>query len=238
MTPAFRRALVDSATAPFRKVGRFTYYFARGKLRGDPIFFTLLEQGLVPDQARLLDLGCGQGVLPSWLLAARELYESGRWPPGWPPAPRLAAARGVELMRRDVARARKALDGRVAVELGDIRQVEFGTADVVAILDALHYMPYDDQEGVLRRVHEALVPGGRLVTRFGDAAAGLPFHLCNGMDHVVTFVRGHRLARLYCRPLAEWRGLLERVGFRLRTLPMSGHAPFANVMVIADRPKD
>lgn len=231
----FQRELLDAATVPFRKVSLFSYFFSRGKLTRDPIFRAVLEKGLVPDNARLLDLGCGQGVLPAWLFGARDLFEAGRWTSDWPEPPRLRSVLGVELMPRDVARARKALGARARFEAGDIRSAEFGEADVVAIFDVLHYMDYSAQEEVLRRVRSALALGGRLITRFGDSSAGFPFFLCNLVDHCVAFTRGHRLSRLYCRPLAEWRALLERTGFQVETLPMSGDLPFANVMVVADR---
>lgn len=232
---SFQRKLLRAAAAPFWRVSFFAYFFARGKLKGDPIFRDVLERGLVPDGARLLDLGCGQGVLAAWLLGARALFEAGGWTSAWPEPPRLRSIFGVELMPRDVARARRALGDRVRFEVGDIRTVALDEADVVAIFDVLHYIDYDAQEAVLRRVRAALVPGGRLVTRFGDAAGGLRFFLCNLVDHCVAFTRGHRLPRLYCRPLAEWTALLERLGFRVETLPMNGDLPFANVMVVADR---
>jgi hypothetical protein len=105
----------------------------------------------------------------------------------------------------------------------------------VAILDSLHYIDYPEQEAVLSRAWEALAPGGRLITRFGDAAGGVRFRLTNWVDRSVAYVRGHRLPRLYCRSLGEWRALLEKIGFRVETFPMNGATPFANVMVVGDR---
>ena len=72
MTTIFRRALLDRATQPYRAAGHFAWHFARGKLKGDPAFFGLLEHGLIPDAGRLIDLGCGQGLLASWLINRRE----------------------------------------------------------------------------------------------------------------------------------------------------------------------
>lgn len=236
--PQLLGALLDHASAPYRTAGRFAYHFSRGKLGGDPIFRHLLAAGVLPAEARILDLGCGQAVLASWLLAARGLYDRGQWPAGWPAAPRLVHLRGIELMPKDVARAHRALGGdhpQVRIEQGDICRAAFGEANVVTILDVLHYIDHAAQEDVLRRVHAALPPGGRLVTRIGDAAAGLPFHVSNWVDNVVTFVRGHRLPQLYCRPLADWKALLARVGFAVESRPMSEGKPFANVMLVADK---
>jgi hypothetical protein len=115
-------------------------------------------------------------------------------------------------------------------------EVDFAPVDVVTILDALHYIDHARQEDVLRRIRQALPVGGLFLTRVGDAAAGLPYYLCNGLDLAVTFMRGHRLPRLYGRPLTQWVALLEQLGFRVETVPMSAGKPFANVMVVARLP--
>jgi len=228
----FRAALVDTAAAPYRQAGRFAWHFARGKIGSDPAFVGMLRLGLFRPNARVLDLGCGQGLLASTLVAADRLHARGAWPSGWPPAPSGIRVRGIELMPRDVERARHALGDGAEVEQGDIRSAAFDAVDAVVILDVLHYIPRAEQEAVLVRVRHALSPGGVLLLRVGDAAAGLPFRVSQGVDRVVTFVRGHRLAQLYCRPLREWIDVLTAIGFEVQALPMSEGTPFANVLLV------
>lgn len=235
MIGAFRSALLDAASAPYRAVSRFAWHFARGKLRGDPAFWALLERGLIPDGERLLDLGCGQGLLAAWLLAARNGHAAGEWPTSLPPPPQVGAMHGIELMVNDVARARAALGARAHFAVGDIRDAEFGRAHTVVILDVLHYLTYAEQDEVLARVRDALHPGGVLLLRIGDAEGGLPFCISKWVDHAVTFARGHRLAHLYCRPLAAWKPALEHLGFRLDAMPMSAGTPFSNVLLVGRR---
>lgn len=235
----FLRRLLDDASRPFEGAGRFAYHYARGKLGGDAIFRELLRQGLLPTHGRFLDLGCGQGSLFSWLQSARALYEQGQWPAGWPEPPKADLLRGVELMPKDVERAAIAFGADhpvVRVEQGDMCQADFGQVDVVTILDALHYFDHAGQADVLRRIHAALPPGGLFLTRIGDVSAGLPYHLSNWVDHVVTFARGHRLPRLYARPLADWLALIRSVGFEAHSQAMSGDKPFANVMLVCRVP--
>lgn len=233
MTAHFHRTLLDRATRPYRPAGHFAWHFAKGKLKGDPAFFGLLEHGLIPDAGRLIDLGCGQGLLASWLLEARALYESGAWPAHWPAAPKIGNIWGLELMQKDVDRARTALGERAQFAQGDIRTADFGKADVAVILDVLHYISYESQEDVLRRIRAALPAGGTFITRIGDAAGGLPFHYSNWVDRTVFFLRGHRLDRIYCRTLAEWLAVLKRNGFDAEPMPMHKGTPFSNVMLIA-----
>lgn len=233
MTAHFRRTLLDRATQPYRSAGRFAWHFAKGKLKGDPAFFGLLEHGLIPDATRLIDLGCGQGLLASWLLEAHALHESGDWPANWPAAPKVENIWGLELMQKDVDRARAALGDRAQFAQGDIRAAEFGKTDVAIILDVLHYISYEAQEDVLRRIRAALPTGGTFITRIGDAAGGLPFHYSNWVDRTVFYLRGHRLDNIYCRTLSEWLEVLKRNGFEAEALPMHKGTPFCNVMLIA-----
>ena len=140
--------LIDTASAYYRDAGHFAWHWARGKLAGDPAFEAILARGLLRGRSRLLDLGCGQGLLAAWLLAARALYTTSEapraWPQGWPAPPALLEYTGIEINPREVARARRsfALDPGAAVHIvhGDIRDVDYGTADAVVILDVLHYL--------------------------------------------------------------------------------------------------
>lgn len=233
MTDQFRRILVKRAAQPYRTAGLFAWNFAKGKLGNDPVFFGLLEHGLIPNAERLIDLGCGQGLLAAWLLEARALHESGNWPAQWPAAPRIENIWGLELMPNDVDRARTALGERAQFAVGDICTADFGKTDVAIILDVLHYINYEAQENVLRRIRASLPVGGTFITRIGDAAGGLPFHYSNWVDRTVFFLRGHRLNRIYCRTKQEWLEVLIRTGFSVEPLPMHRGTPFCNVMLIA-----
>lgn len=233
MTAKFINHLIDQAATPYRSAGRFAWHFARGKLGGDPVFAGMLQHGLLPENARIVDIGCGQGLLASWLRSAREMYEQGNWPAHWPKAPAPVSIHGIELMPRDVERARRALGDAARFTVGDMCRVDFGKADAVVILDVLHYVDIDAQNDVLRRVRDALAPSGTLILRVGDASGGLPFKFSVLVDHIVTFMRGHRNSRLYCRPLSAWQAVLADLGFTVTTMPMNKGTPFANILLIA-----
>ena len=241
---ALQRQLVDLASARYRNNGRFAYHFSRGKLGGDPMFIELLRLGAFSGQrsagTRFLDLGCGQAVFASWVIAARALVDQGRWPADWPEPPQVASLRALELMPNDVTRGQAGFadDPRVQVELGDICHADFGQADVVTILDVIHYIPRAAQDDVLRRIRTALAPGGVLVMRVGDAAAGWPFRLSRWADQAITLGRGHGWAQLHCRSAAEWSGALDALGFQVHPVPTPGGLPFANVMLIAHAPAE
>jgi SAM-dependent methyltransferase len=238
--PAGTSGLLDAATAGYRRAGRFAWQFARGKLAGDPAFAGILRLGLLHGRSHLLDLGCGQGLLAMWLLAARACHESkraGAWPPDWPAPPRFTAYTGIEVNASEVQRAQAAFaahpDVQLTVTQGDIRKLAFPAVDAVVILDVLHYFDYAAQEDVLRRVRAALSPGGLLLLRIGDAAGGFGFTLSVVTDRIVALFRRGRWLTLHCRTLSDWRALLERSGFSTTAIPMSEGTPFTNTLLRA-----
>jgi cyclopropane fatty-acyl-phospholipid synthase-like methyltransferase len=226
--------LLLAAAAPYRSAGRFAWHFARGKLGWDPVFRHVLREGLIAPGSRILDIGCGQGLLASLLRASQALAERGTWPNHWAPAPRGAHVTGIELMPRDVARAQAAIGRSADFICGDMRKVDFPPVDVVVILDVLHYITVPEQDQVLVRVREALDTNrGTLLLRVGDAARKRGFWASQWVDAVVTFVRGHRVVPQYGRTLAQWIAQLQSLGFTVQSQPMSQGTPFANVLLVA-----
>ena len=235
--PSAWRRLLDRASAPYRSAGRFAWHFARGKLGHDPVFRHLLAAGLIPEGGRVLDIGCGQGLLTSLLRACAAMRAAGEWPQDWPAAPAATQVHGIELMPRDVERARAALGegGDTRFVCGDMRTEPFPPSHAVVILDVLHYVTHAEQEAVLQRVRDALVPGGRLLLRVGDASARRGFAVSQWVDRTVTRLRGHTVAPVYGRTLNEWMAQLRRLGMHVEPRPMSQGTPFANVLLVAQR---
>ncbi len=247
-TDAAWREMHAAASAPYRQAGRFAWHFARGKLGRDPVFRCLIERGDLSAGAHFVDIGCGQGLLCCLLQAASDLAASGRGPLAWPAPPRAQSYHGIELMPRDVARARGATAGLALApvfECNDMRHAVLPPCDLVVILDVLHYVDHAAQSALLTRVRDALLQGreqrgagvaapGRLVVRVGDAASARSFAVSQWVDRTVTLVRGHQAPPTWGRPLAGWLALLQELGFSVQSVPMSRGTPFANVLLVAD----
>jgi SAM-dependent methyltransferase len=236
VSPELKRRLLDMAAEPYRLTGGLNYRWARGKLRHDPMFVSLLDQCVFPDGARVLDLGCGRGLLPAWFLAAEQLAVQGGWSGAVAP-PRALCFHGVELIARDAECGNRALrpvyGDRLELTAGDVRNTTIPSVDVVAMLDVLHYLTYAEQDRLLDRIRAALRPGNLFVTRVGNADSGLRCRLGQLGDGLILLAHGHRLSRTWCRPVQAWAAALEGRGFAVLAQPMSHGTPFANVMLIA-----
>ena len=226
------------AAARYRPAGRSAYYFARGKLSGDPVFAALLRDGLIKDSARIVDVGCGLGVLAAWLAAAevsdpRVTFD---WPQMWAPPPRHWTLRGFDLRRKAVAAGSRALDDladRVSLNIGDARAVTLPACDVIVMLDVLHYMDRKAQQELLEEAYQAVAAGGVLLLRVGDMTPHWRSRFTWLVDWWVTLLRDRRWPHMHCRTLAEWKLLLESIGFSTVAQPMSEGTLFANVLLVA-----
>jgi SAM-dependent methyltransferase len=229
------RALINAAARPYIRGGPYPYFFARSKLGIDPIFTAMLRTGSIPDGARVLDLGCGQSLLASLLLAARRQYQAGKWPKTWPEPPRPAQLLGIERDATSAKWARKALGASIVVQTADLRHAELPDADVVALFDVLHYLNQDEQLVLLDKIAHSLRGGGKMLLRVADSEAGWRFRLTRIVDHSTILMGGRISAQFFCRTIGDWTALLGRFGFRIEREPMSQGTPFANILLTAFR---
>ncbi len=228
-----RKALLDEAARPYHGADAFAWWFARGKLHLDPVFVALLMRGCLPDRGALLDLGCGQGLLLALLVAARNRFGRGQWPPGWPPPPLNLTLQGIELDPDRAGVAQRALVNRARVTRHDICDAAFPPCSAVVLLDVLICLEERDQLRVLEKAAAALDPGGVLLLREADAAAGFAFRVTRWSERLLEILRGRLRNRLHYRSAAEWTCVLEALGFSVATAPMSAGTPFANVLFVA-----
>lgn len=233
MTRGTHKALVRRAAEPYRQCGRFAFHGARGKLSADPAFAAILEHGLIPDGANVLDIGCGKGLLAAWLLAAGDAASGADYPASWRPAPASISVHGIDLDRKDVGIANKALGDRCSFSAGDICSATIARSDVIVALDVLHYISEKDQADLLGRIHAALRPDGILILRIGDAGQRMQSILTRLVDRIVLLMRGQNALGQHCRSKDQWFELLESIGFRATTLPIEPGIVFANVLIVA-----
>ena len=227
--------LIDAAASLYRSSGKFAFHFAQGKLHHDPVFLAVLKSGLIKNGMTVLDLGCGQGLLFALLHAAESQYQRGAWPDSWPAPARGLDLHGIELRESEVAIARKALGSTASITSLDLSDGEIPRANVITLFDVLHYLDADAQVNLIKRIANAISPGGLLLVRDADAAAGFSYRVTHFAERLAAICRGHFNQRFHFRSRAEWNALLSESGFAIETLPMSEGTPFANMLWVARR---
>jgi len=204
--------------------------FARGKLRGDPIYRAALVGGLLPSGGTLVDVGCGQGLMLALLAEARSTFTSGAWPASLPPPPRFDHMVGVEIRPRVAASARAALGADAEIVQGDAPTRKIAGVRAVLLFDVLHLMSREEQDAMLAAMALTLDREGVMLVREADAAAGWRFlsvRIGNTLKALAVGVRGQRF---HFRTRAEWLACFARHGFHASVQSMGEGTPFANLL--------
>ena len=225
--------LREETSKRYLDAGMFHWEFVRGKLKYDPMYRAILDSGLLPDKGRLVDLGCGRGILLALIQSATEARSSPNETSTLAAPPRALELRGVE-QREDLARvARTATRDAVAIETEDLAGYDPPPAEVVLLLDVLHYMLADQQVALIRRVSATIPRGGLLLVREPDASLGLRF-LWTRLSERLCAVFRLRGRQPFCyRSGEEWCKLLGDLGFETVRSEMWSGTPFGNVLIEA-----
>jgi uncharacterized protein (DUF2062 family)/SAM-dependent methyltransferase len=199
--------------------------FARGKLRGDPLYRAVIDDGLLPSGGTLVDIGCGQGLMLAVLAEAAASADPAR-----SSTPVFARMVGVEIRPRIAALAREALNGDATIIESDARQLEPSAARVVLLFDVLHLMSRDEQEQLLAAIARAIEPAGVVLIREADASAGWRFRAVRVGNQIKAWTAGVRRQRFHFRSRAAWMECFSRHGFDAEVRPMGEGTPFGNVL--------
>jgi SAM-dependent methyltransferase len=173
---------------------------------------------LLPDEGRILDVGCGFGLFAAYFGQTHPRREIVGIDPN---ARRVAMAERV---------ARSLSLGRLRFIAGDVREAHLeGPFDAVYVLDVMHHIPADAQRGVLARMYDLLAPGGVLVMK----------DITTEPRHQLLFTEAlDRLMVGWHEPLAyrhhrAWGELLTEIGFRVRIVRVPDILPYPHVVISA-----
>lgn len=210
---ALKRTLARYAGAP--PGARF---YLVGKLHSDPALEILNR--LDGEFESVLDAGAGRGQLGLGLLElgrARSLV-------------------GFDWDSRKVEVARAAAGGDAHFETRDLREGGWPRAHTVLLFDVLHYLSRADQDTVLAHAARAVEPGGRLILREVEPAAGWRGRVTTWAERLGKRFRVNRGEGLEFRPSRELCARLTELGLDCEVRPASEGMPLANILIVAHAP--
>jgi uncharacterized protein (DUF2062 family) len=70
--------LLRRASDRYLSWGITAWEFAKGKLRGDPVYHAVIAGGALPSGGTLVDVGCGQGLMLALLAESRDAWRGAR----------------------------------------------------------------------------------------------------------------------------------------------------------------
>lgn len=188
---------------------RYFYFYAHGKMALDPAYPEVARQ-LGESSHPLLDIGCGMGLLASYLRAHGHR----------------GSIYGLDLDEEKIKMASLVLgQERAKFQAGNALDLPEHSGDVV-MLDVLHYFNDEEQQILLRKIARSVAPGGVALIRGALAESNLRYALTRAEEWFVKFSGWI--------PRSGWnfptREEVSRVfigeGFQAEVCPMWGITPF------------
>ena len=226
--------LVRRASDRYVSTSITAWEFARGKLRGDPVYRTVLFSNILPSGGVLVDVGCGQGLMLALLAEAAADVARGTWQ-GEPRPPVFERLIGIESRPRVATLAQQALGADATIVTADARAGIPPGCRAVLLFDVLHMMPAPDQDALIAALAGGLAPGGVLLVREADAAAGWAFRAVRLGNRLKALVLRQWRAPFHFRTMADWADVFERAGFEVRVMSTGDGTPFGNVLFVLTR---
>jgi SAM-dependent methyltransferase len=214
---------LSGVASRYRRIGPVAEGFAKGKIQGDPAYQAVLEVQSRRPSGTVIDVGCGEGYLLALLVERFYRFEG----------------LGIDHDERRLSQARLALGDvqTIRLESLDVRAADLPPADLVVVLDVLHYLPAEDQDTVLRALSDALRPGGTLLIRDGVAGLGWRSAVSRWSERLMVAIGRHQGDGVFFRPADDTRRALVAAGLEVEVRPCWAGTPFANVMFEARRPE-
>ncbi len=214
--------MIDAIAGQYE--GRWLQGYARGKLRGDPVFaaaFELLKDAPLP----VLDVGCGLGLFEFYL---RERGFT-------------APLAGFDFDAAKIAQAQR-------IATAEYREVTFTVGNVddalpaavpghVVIFDVLHYLDAPTQRRLLERVAARIAPGGLCLIRATPRDASWRFRVTQAEEWFIRAIRWMKSGAVHFPTTAEIVAPFAARGFTAEVRPLWGRTPFNSHLFVLRAPE-
>jgi SAM-dependent methyltransferase len=204
-----------------RSGGRWMSGYAKVKVVSDWIYARICER--IKPGSRVLDLGSGVGLLGMIL---EEMHQG-------------CTIHGIEWDERKAAFSRKLVAPGSPFKMvqGDILKDPWPPADVVVLVDVLHYFPETIQKELLQRVARHLEPGGTLFLRVMNRDAKGRARLTRILERTAVALRWNRASAVHWRSLEAFQNDLITYGLRPMLCDSGSHLLDGNCLIVASKPK-
>lgn len=171
----------------------------------------------VPDNGKIVDLGCGDGILGNYLALSSKKRN----------------VVGIEFNKKRINEANKGLANTKFV-YGDILKSNFTKADAILLIHVLHHLEsYKDQEKLLTKCKERLNRGGKIIIA---EIIERPLHkfLFTALTDflIVPILFEGRLINtmVHFRTLDKWKKLFKKMGFKYKYSLNHQDMPFSHAI--------
>lgn len=176
-------------------------------LRSQILPIKLIDK-VIPKNGKILDLGCGQGVIAKYLAKTKT--------------------REVIGIDKNQKRIPKSNSSNLEFQYADIRKYPLEGANAIVISDVLHHLNHQDQDKLLAKVARALKKGGILLVKEIDTQEIIRSSLSRLWDLLL-----YPKEKIFYRNSNNFKKYLESLGFVVMITRPSRFFPGSTTLYIA-----
>jgi SAM-dependent methyltransferase len=179
-------------------------------------------ESLFPEEGKIVDLGCGNGLFPNILGIGsyrRHIV-------------------GADLDETKIAAAERTKGRLTNIEyaVGNIVTMDYPTGDAFSLVDVLYLIPYEAQETILQKCARALAPGGTLIIKEMDTRPRWKYIWNYFQETLAVKIIGFTLGeRFYFRSRDNFENLLSGMGFRVDTVRLDKGYWYPHIAYVCTR---
>jgi len=171
----------------------------------------------VPQNGKIVDLGCGDGILGNYLALSSKKR----------------SIVGIEFNRKRISEANKDITNTKFI-YGDILKSNFTKANAILLIHVLHHLEsYEDQEKLLTKCKKQLNKGGKIIIAEIIERPLHKFLLTALTDFLIVPVlfEGRLInTMVHFRTLDKWKKLFKEMGFKYKYSLNHQNMPFSHAI--------
>lgn len=206
--------VVNKVTSLYKNLG-WKRFFARARFWYAPY---IEVEHLVPASGKIVDLGCGEGILTNYLGLASKNRQ----------------VLGIEIDKKRIRDSNRGVNN-VEFRLGDITKTNIPQCDGIVIFQVLHHLrSHELQEEVIKHCTSSLKRGGKLIIVEIYVGFSLAYFLTWIADHLLVawFFEKKIYTQILFRRLEDWTRIIKKNDLTYNVIhPNSKFKPFSNAIL-------
>lgn len=175
-----------------------------------------IVEKMLPDHGRIIDLGCGEGLLSNYLAIASPKRK----------------VTGIEIAPERLMRAKKGIKNAF-FSVGDIIKTSYPKADAIVLFHVLHHLSNKEaQEKVIEKAKNYLEKNGKLIIAEVHVGPTVKYAAAWFADHFLVpwFFEKRFYTKAFFRKEKEWISLLKKLEFKVKVTEATENRPFPNII--------
>jgi trans-aconitate methyltransferase len=203
----------------YSKSDKFTSVFVKLRLWDAP--FTEISK-LIPSKCKVLDLGCGDGILINFLA---QLYPKAQFT-------------GIEINKTRLKEADKKLPN-TSFKRGNVLTYAFPKSDIILMTHLLHHLPsLESQVKLIKKAQRNLNKNGKLIITEIDTKPTAKYVITYLVDAFIVpifFEKKMYDFNFHYRTKTQWKNLLAEEGLKVKSFPAHKDKPFSHIIFNANK---